>query len=179
MNISVPYIQLIVLAVIAGTLMSCNPKQRKLITESPTEMNRVSTTRYEIVEQARNTVGAGYKYGATGSSKFDCSGLVYSLFLAQDIALPRSTDAMSSYGEEIKLHEVKPGDLIFFRNVRKIDHVAIVSRKSPTRTWLIHSTTSRGVVEEVLEESHYWKTRVDQCRRIIPLAESEGTAFVK
>lgn len=178
MNRCAPYIQILLVALIAGTFMSCSPQKRKVMAESPTELNRLNTTRYEIVEQARNTVGAGYKYGATGSSKFDCSGLVYSLFLAQDISLPRSTDAMSRYGEEIKLHDVQPGDLIFFRNVRKIDHVAIVSRKSPTKTWLIHSTTSRGVVEEVLEESHYWKTRVDQCRRFIPL-EPERTAYLK
>ena len=159
--------QLAILSLLLGSLMSCSPPKHA-VGGAHTKNTEINPIRHEIVQDARQTVGSKYQYGGTGSKKFDCSGLVYALYTARDIQLPRSTRDMAHYGEEIRFQDVQPGDLIFFRNVRKIDHVAIVSRKSPAKTWLIHSTTSRGVVEEVLEESYYWNTRIDQCRKFIP-----------
>ena len=146
------------------TLSSCSFQKhtRKTHTEN------VNPTRFEIVKDAHDALGAGYRYGATGSKRYDCSGLIYTLFATNEIALPRSTKAMAQYGEKIKKDDLLPGDLIFFKNVGKIDHVAMVSRMSPAKTWLIHSTTSRGVIEEVLEDSSYWSRRVVQYRRVIP-----------
>src|SRR5690625_855295 len=63
--------------------------------------------------------------------------------------------------------DLQPGDLVFFKNRNKIDHVAIVSRVSRNKTWLIHSTTSQGVVETPLEDSVYWRPRVVTYRSII------------
>lgn len=160
-----PFFTFLFLSLILGSMISCSSPRKAVSTTMHSDINPL---RFEIVEQAKSTVGSGYKYGATGKQKFDCSGLIYSLFQSHSISLPRSTTEMARYGEPIKLQEVQPGDLIFFRNVRKIDHVAIVSRKTQSGTWLIHSTTSRGVVEEILEKSPYWRSRIDQCRRFIP-----------
>ena len=159
------HIRFIFLILWGGGTMSCSFEKH---TVNPRSDQKINNIRFEIIENAREAVGARYGYGATGTNRYDCSGLVYSLYTSYEISLPRSTRDMADYGEEIKKDELKPGDLIFFRNVRKIDHVAIVSRKSPAKTWLIHSTTSRGVVEEVLEDSPYWNTRIDQYRRYIP-----------
>lgn len=157
----------LILSILLGGMTSCSPTKHSVHATKASEAE-INPLRHEIVQHARETVGSRYQYGGTGTKRFDCSGLVYSLYTAKEIKLPRSTKEMARYGEEIKLEDAQPGDLIFFRNVRKIDHVAIVSRKSPAKTWLIHSTTSRGVIEEVLEDSHYWNTRIDQCRRLIP-----------
>lgn len=140
--------------------------QKQISTSTST--TNASPIRYEIVEDARGVLGAGYRYGATGNKRYDCSGLVYSLYSSHQISLPRSTKEMSKFGQKIDKGELLPGDLVFFRHSKKIDHVAMVSRMSPAKTWLIHSTTSRGVIEQILEESPYWSKRVAQYRRIIP-----------
>ncbi len=131
------------------------------------EFDMVNPARYEIVQDARSALGSGYRYGSTGGNRYDCSGLVVSLFAGHDIKLPRSARDMVSYGEQIKKNDLLPGDLVFFRNVSKVDHVAVVSRMSPAKTWMIHSTTSQGVIEEVLEDSSYWNKRIVGYRRVI------------
>lgn len=158
-------IRLLILVLLSACIVSCTFEKQA---QKSVSLQDVNPLRQEIVEDARRAIGAGYRYGATGERKYDCSGLVYALYSSQNISLPRSTREMARMGKEIRKKELRPGDLVFFRNVRKIDHVAIVSRKSPTRTWLIHSTTSRGVVEQVLEDSPYWNTRIDQYRSFIP-----------
>lgn len=123
--------------------------------------------RYQIVEDARAALGTRYGYGASNGQRYDCSGLVYSIYSRHEISLPRSTAQMAHSGKPIKKSELQPGDLIFFKNRNKIDHVAIVSRVSGDKTWLIHSTTSQGVVETHLEDSIYWAPRVVSYRRFI------------
>src|SRR5699024_8758201 len=123
--------------------------------------------RYQIVEDARAALGAKYGYGASGNKRYDCSGLVYSIYTQYRISLPRSTSQMAHSGQPIKKTELQPGDLVFFKNHNIIDHVAIVSRISGNKTWLIHSTTSQGVVETHLEDSMYWAPRVVAYRSFI------------
>lgn len=153
----------ILLGSVLLSILSCSVQKetRKM------EFDMVNPARYEIVQDARSTLGAGYRYGGTGN-RYDCSGLVFTLFADQDIKLPRSARDMAHYGEIIKKNDLLPGDLVFFRHSGRIDHVAVVSRMGPAKTWMIHSTTSRGVIEEVLEDSSYWSRRVVQYRRVIP-----------
>lgn len=145
-------------------LSSCSIQKRS----SRKNNVEVNSLRFDIVQDARKTVGAGYRYGATGNKRYDCSGLVYALFTNHDISLPRSTSEMSRFGTKIKKDDLLPGDLIFFKHAGKIDHVAIVSRLAPAKTWLIHSTTSRGVIEEILEDSPYWTSRIVRYQRYLP-----------
>ncbi|MBY5957815.1 C40 family peptidase [Membranicola marinus] len=146
------------------SILSCSFQKKT----NKMEFDTVNPARYDIVQDARNALGAGYRYGGTGKNKYDCSGLVLTLFAEQDIQLPRSASGMIRYGEKINKDELLPGDLVFFRHGKRIDHVAVVSRMGPAKTWMIHSTTSRGVIEEVLEDSSYWSRRVAQYRRVIP-----------
>lgn len=154
-------------------LFSCSFQKKTTALRPPSIEADAATTvkivdiRQEIVQEAREAVGSGYLYGATGKKGYDCSGLVWATYSSKKIDLPRSTRALVTYGNKISKNEIQPGDLVFFKNTRKIDHVAIVSRITPSKTWLIHSTTSSGVVEEPLESSYYWASRVAQYRRIL------------
>lgn len=124
--------------------------------------------RQRIIEDAAKTVGSRYKYGGTGNRGFDCSGLVYTIYKNHEFFLPRSARDMIKYGQKINKRQVQPGDLAFFKNIgRKVDHVAIVYKIDRDGIWLIHSTTSRGVITQNLESSSYWSKRLIQFNSII------------
>lgn len=111
-----------------------------------------------VVETALTFTGVRYKYGGTTRKGMDCSGLLYTSFLENDIALPRTSQMLSEEGEKIKVNKVQKGDLLFFKTRRgrnKINHVGLVVDVQDEEVKFIHSTTSRGVIVSSLREG-YW-----------------------
>lgn len=149
---------------IVTTMFQCSPKVKPMASNTKVKNN----VRHEVVATAYNQVGAPYRYGGTSSKGFDCSGLVYYSFIEHDFTLPRTAHDMMNYGKKIDRQKVMAGDLAFFKNVgRKIDHVAIVYKIDRSGVWLLHSTTSKGVVLQSLDDSKYWSKRLVQFNRII------------
>jgi cell wall-associated NlpC family hydrolase len=69
-----------------------------------------------------------YRFGGRSPrSGFDCSGLVQSVCAKWGIYLPRVAHAQFKMGMPVKLGELEPGDLVFFKNTYKrgISHVGI------------------------------------------------------
>ncbi len=123
--------------------------------------------RLAVVEYARKYKGVRYRYGGTNPFGFDCSGFTSYVFKKIDIFLPRNTRAQAEVGEKIPLQNVAPGDLLFFGEKGQITHVAIVTANEGDRIMMIHSTNSKGVVEEDLLSSDYWMERFLFARNII------------
>jgi cell wall-associated NlpC family hydrolase len=61
-------------------------------------------------------LGKPYKYGASGDSAFDCSGLVMRAWGAAGVSLPHTTYAMARAGRRITRSALAPGDLVFSNN---------------------------------------------------------------
>jgi murein DD-endopeptidase / murein LD-carboxypeptidase len=150
-------------------------KSRKLLAESEKAEPdfEPETTPYlaqQIVNNAMQFEGVRYRGGGTTTAGMDCSGLVYTTFRIFDITLPRSSRDMAKAGEEIKLSEVRKGDLLFFDNNRSrrgINHVGMVTEVTPEGEVLfLHSSTSSGVIVSSLNEPYYDKTFV-QANRVI------------
>lgn len=122
-----------------------------------------------IIKNAESFKGTRYKYGGTTKRGMDCSGLVYTAFLEENIKIPRTTGALSSFGDWIDVKEVQEGDLLFFatkKNSRKVNHVGIVTNSRPGYVEFIHSTSSRGVITSNLSE-RYWYQAYVQARRVL------------
>jgi cell wall-associated NlpC family hydrolase len=121
-----------------------------------------------IIDFARSFEGTRYKYGGTTESGMDCSGLVFTAFLKEDVLMPRISRDMATKGVEIKLNEVTEGDLVFFKTSKRnsINHVGIVIENKKGEILFIHSTTSQGVIISSMEDS-YWKRTFVEVRRII------------
>ena len=120
-----------------------------------------------VLQTAEGFLGTSYRYGGTTNEGMDCSGLVYTSFLAQDISLPRSSKDMALLGEELHLKDVNLGDLLFFitdRRKKAINHVGLVVDLDEENIYFIHSTTSRGVVISTLAD--YWQEHFVMARRI-------------
>ena len=94
---------------------------------------------------------------------------MYISFQENDIALPRTSRAMSLQGERLYLKDVTVGDLLFFetdKNRKVINHVGLVVDISQGDILFIHSTTSQGVIISKLSEN-YWNNTFVMARRII------------
>ncbi|RMF26481.1 MAG: NlpC/P60 family protein, partial [Bacteroidetes bacterium] len=65
----------------------------------------------------------------------------------------------------------QPGDLLLFRRSRsgRVFHVALVTANRGGRIRMIHSTSSRGVVEEELQASSYWRSKHATARSVAHL----------
>ncbi len=123
----------------------------------------------KVVTHALSFEGTRYKYGGTDKRGMDCSGLVYTSFQKENIALPRVSRDMAKKGIRIKLNDIEEGDLLFFqtnKNRKVINHVGLVVENQKGEVRFIHSTTSRGVIISSLLES-YWKSAFVEVRRII------------
>ena len=122
-----------------------------------------------IVNYAKQFDGVSYKYGGTTKKGMDCSGLVFTAFKSEDIALPRSSKDMAAIGNWVDIKEVEKGDLLFFatkRNNREINHVGLVTDVRPGYVEFIHSTVNAGVIISNLAE-RYWYYAFVQARRIL------------
>ena len=125
--------------------------------------------RYNIINNARRFEGTPYKYGGTTSKGMDCSGLVYTAFLEENISIPRVSRSIAEEGKRIKTDDVTPGDLLFFitgRRSKQINHVGLVVDVLPGQILFIHASTSQGVIVSSLNEG-YWNNAFKEARRIM------------
>jgi murein DD-endopeptidase len=94
---------------------------------------------------------------------FDCSGLVvYSFRKAGRPGLPHSATALQSLSHPIRLGELQPGDLLFFRlSGPKTTHVGIYVGE---RTF-VHAPSSGKRVERVSFDDVYWSKKLEHAGR--------------
>ena len=94
-----------------------------------------------IVEYAMQFVGGRYVYGGVDPNRgVDCSGFTrYVLSNSASIALPHSSKGQSSYGKQVTVEEMQPGDLLFYSGSGGINHVALYIGDGK----IVHASTER------------------------------------
>ena len=92
------------------------------------------------VSIARNHIGAPYRYGATGPSAFDCSGLVYFSYRKAGFShIPRTSGAQAHFARHIRRANMRVGDLIFFTDGGGVYHVGIFVGRRNGRVLVLHA----------------------------------------
>ena len=146
------------------------------LAESPVSTPLPKKARARIVDTVLFYSGAPYAYGGIDAKGFDCSGLVYRVFLQSvGAALPRTARAQYDFREPIDTSDLQPGDLLFFNTTGPISHVGIYVGEGR----FVHAASDgpkRGVIESSLTES-YWAKSFAGAGRIIPPAEYLGFIF--
>lgn len=156
----------ILLLCIVAQLAACTSTSKLTL---PSSKNLEKGSAQDLVATARDFLGVPYKYGGQGPTNFDCSGLVCMVYTKNNRSCPRITSLQSKLGSKIHWSSAKAADLLFFSTEEndKIDHVAMVVKNDGDQLWIIHSTTSRGVIEEDLLASTYWNKRLKMARRVL------------
>ena len=87
----------------------------------------LDSKRKKVVEYAKKFLGNPYVYGGTSLTHgTDCSGFTMGVYKHFDYNLPRTSGSQSSYGKKVSsLSNAKPGDLLFYSNGTRINHVAL------------------------------------------------------
>jgi cell wall-associated NlpC family hydrolase len=119
----------------------------------------------EIARRAMTLTGVRYKYGGTSpESGMDCSGLVRYVFdQTWGMDLPRTSNEISRVGRHIEMHDLQPGDLVFYNTLkRRFSHVGIYVGDNK----FVHAPTAGGQVRVESMKLSYWKKRFDGARRI-------------
>ena len=133
--------------------------------------------RQRIVDFAARFKGTRYNYGGKKPENgFDCSGLVYYTFRNFNYGMVAGSANQAKLGKRIKASEANPGDLLFFGNNQRVSHVGIVSYNDSKSLKMIHSSSTRGVIEEDINASTYWKSRFLYARNVISDLPSAGKA---
>ncbi len=113
----------------------------------------------KVIQTAKSYLGTPYRYGGVNRAGIDCSGLLCTSFESIGVKIPRSSDQQAEFGKEVSLAEIVPGDMVFFgerKGSRKVTHAGLVTAvRNKEEIIFIHSSTSRGVIEDNLLSSYY------------------------
>ena len=117
----------------------------------------------ELVATAKDLVGTKYRGGGTTTAGFDCSGFVSYVYKDLGVSLPRTSSGMYASGTKVDKSNLASGDLVFFNTTNKgVSHVGIYIGDGK----FIHSSTSKGVKIDKLNDPHYWGARYVGAKRI-------------
>lgn len=119
-----------------------------------------TVTGEEIAALAEENLGAPYMYGGTDLKKgVDCSGFVKVIYGKKGIELPRNMEDMAKEGKTVVEDEIMPGDLVFYRSEKGINHVAIYAGDKK----VIHASNKR----EGVKSSHMRYRAITLIKRIL------------
>ena len=126
----------------------------------------------QIVQEAREAVGTPYRWAKQGEKATDCAGLVRRVARTAGIDLPRTSRAQYASGRAIAAKDLRPGDLVFFKNTyrRGISHVGIYVGDGQ----FVHAASKRRQVVVDRLDQQYFAARFAGARRIVAEAEPEA-----
>lgn len=126
------------------------------------------TIQKNIIKEAKKHIGTPYKFGGVTPKGFDCSGFTQYVMARNGIKLPRSSKEQAEKFRKIKQKNARVGDLIFFGNRKNnINHVGIINKIDNNLIYMIHSSTSKGIMIIEVTTNVYWSKRIQFITRVL------------
>jgi cell wall-associated NlpC family hydrolase len=108
-----------------------------------TERQRTARQISHAVGIAVAQKGDPYVYGASGPSRFDCSGLTFFSFRHAGFShIPRTSSAQAHFAKRISRSAMRRGDLIFFYDGGGVYHVGVYAGFNHGHRWVLHAPYS-------------------------------------
>lgn len=97
------------------------------VQEAPAPEEAALSRRQNLVNYALQFVGGRYRYGGNDPrTGVDCSGFTrYVMQNGAGVSLNRTSGSQASQGVAVNSAQMRPGDLIFYGNGSRINHVAL------------------------------------------------------
>lgn len=113
----------------------------------------------KLLSSIQSKIGIPYLYGSSGPTRFDCSGLVWSVFQEAGFSFERtSARTLWQNSEPVSgADQYKLGTLIF---LNRLAHIGIVADENG----FYHASSSKGVMYSRFDG--YWKNRIVGFRRM-------------
>ena len=153
-------------AMVAAAVSDSKPtweaKPKPTIDLSPsTTPSNAGFLKYEsqLMAAIDQRLGTPYRWGATGPTRYDCSGFVWAIYQATGINFERVSAAnLFARFEPVPVEEqFKFGTLVFFSGLK---HVGVVADEHG----FYHASRRHGVIYS--EFNDYWMKRIDGFRRV-------------
>ena len=129
----------------------------------------VSQKSTAIIEYAKNFLGVPYVWGGMSPSGFDCSGFINYVFKGFGFNLTRTSYGLAELGKTVRLSELQPGDLMFFKgrnmSVNRVGHVALVVDTTDGVIQFIHAART-GIRIDTFNNSSYYVPRYIKSKRM-------------
>ena len=113
-----------------------------------------------LISYAKQFIGNKYVWGGTSlTNGTNCSGFTLRVFQKFGYSLPRTSAEQAGCGSSVKLSELKPGDLVFYKRGGRVHHVAIYIGGGQ----IVHAAGAKwGIITSNMNYS-----RVSHARRIL------------
>lgn len=85
----------------------------------------LTPTNASIITQAKRFLGVHYLWGGLSAWGFDCSGLIWDVYRAHGLTIPRDADPQFHHGTAVARSALRPGDLLFFGSPSYAEHVSL------------------------------------------------------
>lgn len=135
-----------------GTIVSA----MGIIISIPASAEAATVYRGKAYTVAKAQLGKPYLYGASGPSKFDCSGLVQYSYKKAGKSVPRTTGSQFKASKDITVNQRQLGDVIYFshKGTRDHFHVGVYAGSG----YMIHANAGSYYGKKMIKEkiSSYW-----------------------
>jgi cell wall-associated NlpC family hydrolase len=135
--------------------------------EVETSSNFTNSEIESIIHTAEQCEGIPYRVGGASIEGMDCSGLLYTVYVANEFSIPRISVQQAQFGLAVPLNKIQVGDWVFFRTngAAQINHIGLVAQvKGEQDILFIHASTSKGVRKDQLY-TNYWLKSFDKAVR--------------
>ena len=120
-----------------------------------------STPGEAAARYALNQIGVPYRYGGSGTSGFDCSGLVQYAWSQAGRSIPRTTRDQYRQLSAVGRQDLRAGDLLFFRIDGSISHVGMYLGENR----FVHAPSSGRTVTTARLDSDFYRNRFVRAAR--------------
>jgi cell wall-associated NlpC family hydrolase len=113
----------------------------------------VSSPAQKAAAVAIQQVGVRYQYGGASLGGFDCSGLVHYAYGKAGKRIPRTTAAQWNNMRPVANHDLRVGDILFFRIAGKMSHVGMYLGDGE----FVHAPSTGGAVSVASLRSEFYQ----------------------